>query len=142
MKIFVFLLAAMMMASCSDAQKLSEKDVPEAVKSAFNQKYPNAGKTAWEMENGNYEAEFEVSEVENSVVMDASGNMLELEVEINVDALPENVKTYVKEKYASQKIKEAAKITNANGTITYEAEIKGMDLLFDASGNFIKEEKE
>lgn len=142
MKLFVFLLAAMMMASCSNAQKMSEKDVPEAVKAAFNQKYPNVEKAGWEMENTNYEANFEVNEVENSAVIDASGNILETEVEIGVAALPENVKKYMAENYASQKIKEAAQITNANGTMTYEAEIKGMDLLFDANGNFIKESKD
>ena len=36
------------------------------------------------------------------------------------------------------KIKEAAKIVNADGTITYEAEVKKGDVMFDQNGNFLK----
>ena len=32
----------------------------------------------------------------------------------------------------------SAKITKADGSVVYEAEIKGKDLLFDAKGNLIK----
>ena len=48
---------------------------------------------------------------------------------------------YVKTNYKGQSVKEAAKITDGKATITYEAEIKGMDLLFDNNGKFIKEIK-
>ncbi len=39
-------------------------------------------------------------------------------------------------------MKEAAKITDAHGVVTYEAEVKGMDLLFDSAGKFLKEVKD
>jgi hypothetical protein len=38
-------------------------------------------------------------------------------------------------------VKEAAKITQADGAIMYEAEVNGKDLIFDASGKFVKQEK-
>jgi hypothetical protein len=44
---------------------------------------------------------------------------------------------YIKQNFPNEKIKEIAKITNANGMITYEAEIKGTDYIFDAQGNLI-----
>ena len=60
-------------------------------------------------------------------------------MEINVDALPSNVRDYVSKHHVGEKIKEAAKISDSKGTITYEAEIKGKDLIFDSNGNFVKE---
>jgi hypothetical protein len=61
--------------------------------------------------------------------------------EIELNQLPKGVLEYVKANYKGQKVKEAAKITDAKGTVTYEAEIKGMDILFDSNGKFIKEIK-
>jgi len=142
MKKLALVLAATMIASLSFAQTLKEKAVPAAVKTAFQQKYPNAKETKWEKENSNFEAEFEINETDYSVLIDASGNILETEIEIDNNALPSNVKDYVSKNYSGQKIKEAAKITDAKGIVTYEAEIKGEDLLFDSNGNFIKEEKD
>ena len=71
-------------------------------------------------------------------MIDVSGNILETEIEIKVDALPANAKAYISKNYAGQKIKEATKITDNKGVVTYEAEIKGKDLIFDSNGNFIK----
>ena len=129
-------------ATFANAQKMQDKDVPVIIKSAFQKQYPDAKEVKWEKENGNYEAEFELKETEHSALFDASGNIIESEVEISSDALPANVKEYVSKNYSGQKIKEAAKITDAKGTVTYEAEIKGKDLIFDSNGNFIKEVKE
>jgi len=142
MKKLALMMVAAMITSLTFAQKLQEKGVPAPVKTAFQKQYPNAKETKWEKENDNYEADFEIEETDYSVLMDASGNILETELEISIDALPANVKNYVSKNYSGKKIKEAAKITDAKGTVTYEAEIKGKDLLFDSNGNFIKEETE
>lgn len=133
---------AAMITSLTFAQKTQDKNVPAAVKSSFQKQYPDAKEVKWEKENGNYEAEFEQTETDYSVLLDASGNILETEIEISSDALPAKAKEYISKNYAGQKIKEAAKIIDAKGTVTYEAEIKGTDLLFDSNGVFIKEVKE
>jgi hypothetical protein len=44
-------------------------------------------------------------------------------------------------KYLSS-IENRPKITDAKGSITYEAELKGKDLIFDSKGKFIKETKD
>jgi hypothetical protein len=136
------MMVAAMITSLTFAQKMKEKDVLATVKSAFQKQYPDAKEVKWEKENGNYEVEFELKETEHSVLFDASGNIIETEIEISIDALPANAKDYVSKNYSGQKIKEAAKITDAKGTVTYEAEIKGKDLIFDSNGVFIKEVKE
>ena len=138
MKKLVLIIIAAMASSFSFSQKLQEQNVPALVKTAFQKKYPDAKKIKWEKERNNFEAEFEITENEYSVLLDASGNILETELEIKTDELPANVKDYLSKNYNEQKIKEAAKITDAKGIVTYEAEIKGQDLLFDSDGNFIK----
>lgn len=142
MKKTVILLSVMFTVLFANAQKISDKEVPAVVKSALQKNYPNAKELKWEKEKGNYEAEFEVNETDYSLLIDASGNILEIEIEIKVDALPAKVKDYITKNYVGQKIKEATKITSSKGVVTYEAELKGKDLIFDSNGNFIKEEPE
>lgn len=142
MKKLAMMIAVGMITSFSFAQKLQDKDVPTEVKTAFQKAYPNAKETKWDKEGDNYEASFDVNKVDNSVLFDAKGNMLESEIEIELSQLPPSITDYVKEHYSGQKIKEGAKITDSKGNVTYEAEIKGMDLLFDSNGKFIKEMKD
>ena len=75
-------------------------------------------------------------------MLDANGMIVEIEIELAVADLPAAAINYVSANYGSEKIREASKITSANGTITYEAEVSKKDLIFDASGKFIKTEAE
>jgi len=142
MKKLALMAVAAMITSLTFAQKMQEKDVPAPVKNAFQKQYPTASDVKWDKEGEKFEASFDLNKIDNSVLFDAQGNILETEVEIELNQLPKGVLEYVKANYKGQKVKEAAKITDAQGKVTYEAEIKGMDLLFDANGKFIKEVKE
>lgn len=117
-------------------------DVPAAVKTKFATLYPTITKAKWGKEGANYEAEFDVNEVETSVLFDAAGNVLETETEIKVTELPKSVTDYCAKTYAGKKIKEASKIVDNKGTVTYEAEVDGMDRIFDVNGNFLKSNKD
>ena len=66
-----------------------------------------------------------------SVLFNEDGTKDAVEVSIAIDELPEAAK-----KYATAKgvIKDAAKITKADKSIQYEAEVNGKDLLFDEQG--------
>lgn len=136
----MFITTGLMISLAACGQKLKESDIPAAVKDAFSKSYKDAKEVKWEKESANFEAEFEIGETDQSVVYDATGNLVEIEIEIKVDELPSAVKDYVSKNYRGVKIKEATKITDAKGTITYEAEIKDKDLIFDSNGKFIKEE--
>jgi len=142
MKKLALMAVAAMITSLTFAQKMQEKDVPAPVKNAFQKQYPTASDVKWDKEGEKFEASFDLNKIDNSVLFDAQGKILETEVEIELNQLPIGVLEYVKANYKGQKVKEAAKITDAKGNVTYEAEIKGMDLLFDANGKFIKEVKE
>lgn len=137
MKNYVFVLGFTMMSIVSFGQ-----NIPYPVKNAFKQKFPDVKKVNWDKEKSNYEASFEVNKIDNSILFDSNGNIIETEVEIQVNQLPKGVATHINSNYKGQKIKEAAKIIDAKGNETYEAEINGKDLVFDNKGTFIKEIKE
>jgi len=116
-------------------------NVPAKVRSALKQKYPEAKNVGWEKENGNYEANWGgKSGEDNSVQFTPSGNFIEIVKAIPVSQLPANTIAYVKEHY-KVKITEAGKVTDAKGNTSYEAEVKGKDVIFDKDGNFVKAEK-
>ena len=133
------------------AQKVKEADVPAAVKEAFAKKYPGL-KAEWEKEGENYEAEYDgkmlvsnsgsekptKKEMEGSVLIGPDGSILETEEEINVKALPAGVTDHITTNMKGSKIKEAYKITDAKGAVTYETEIGKDEYLFDSKGTFIK----
>ncbi len=138
-------LAAIMFAvnTASFAQENEANEhinVPQVVKTALHKKYPQATKVGWEKENGNYEANWGGKDGEaNSVQFTPSGTFIEIVKEIPVSQLPSNVISYVKNHYKAT-VKEAGKVTDAKGKTSYEAEVHGKDIIFDANGNFIKSE--
>jgi hypothetical protein len=121
---------------------MKEPDVPAVVVSAFHKMYPAVEDYDWHNEDGNYEAEYEINKTEAAVTFDANGNVTEKEKEIPVNNLPSACADYVAKNYSGAAIKEASEIIDAKGVKTYEAEIKGKDVVFDANGNFLKEEKD
>ena len=133
-------------AGCSSAQKTEKegKDskIPATVLDAFKKQFPTITDVDWEQEGPNYEAEFENGEVETSVVINASGVILETETEMEPSALPKAILDYLDTNYKGQKVKEAAKIVLTDGTVNYEAEVNKQDLIFDSNGSFIKVIKE
>jgi len=117
----------------SQAQKLSASKIPTAVKATFSKLHAGVSKVTWSKEDANFEAEFSLNGKETSEVYTVSGTFVESEVEIKVAELPAAVKMKLKD----LKVAEAAKITRANGSVIFEAEVKGKDLLFDANGNSV-----
>jgi len=123
------------------AQKVKTSAVPAAAKGALAKKYPAATKVTWEKEEGNFEANWGGKEGEDmSVQFTPAGVFVEQVEAMPVSALPAGVATYVKAHYKGAKITEAGKVTDAKGVITYEAEVKGKDVIFDAKGSFVKAE--
>lgn len=141
------LLATMLLSSLfmvgAFAQDLKQADVPANVKSALQKKYPETtkAKVSWENEKGNFEANWGgKSGEDNSAMFTPSGNFLEIVKAISASKLPASVLTYVKVHEHGAKIKEAAFVTDSKGIVTYEAEIKGKELIFDKQGKFLKAE--
>jgi Putative beta-lactamase-inhibitor-like, PepSY-like len=140
-KLSTITVAMVLAAFFVNAQKMDASKVPAAVKAGFSKQYP--GVTAkWEKEIGKYEANFKQNGNTMSALFEANGTMIESEMDIAVSALPAAVLAYVKVHYKGKSIKEGAKITKADGTVNYEAEVNGKDVIFDAGGKFLKEAKD
>lgn len=142
-RFLVITIASMTMLSCFSQEKTASKNVkaPAADEAAFKKAYPAATKTKWEKEGQDYEVNFVDGKKEMSALYNSSGTCLQTEMEIATSELPADVSAYVKQHYKGS-IKEAAKITKANGEINYEAEVNKTDVIFDKDGKFIKEEKD
>lgn len=141
MKRITVVLGMLCFSYVGNAQRISADKVPAAVKKTFNEKATKATNVKWEIEHGNYEANFKSGKTEKSMLFDKNGTMLESEVAISKNELPASAISYVQSHYKSH-IKDAAKITKANGDVNFEAEVNKMDVLFTADGKFIKESKD
>jgi hypothetical protein len=129
---------------CIQAQVKSKKvEVPAAVNSAFNAKYPKAEKVNWSLEKqGEYEAEFVLNGIESSANFDSKGQFIEFETEIKESELPQAIKATLAKDFAGYKIGDVAKSTNAKGIANFEMEAsKNKDkyeISFDSNGKLLK----
>ncbi len=143
MRAIIMVVCIGLVACQSDAQKVSEKDVPEMVKGALTKSF-GVTKAKWDKEDNNYEANFKNNGKETSVVFDEAGAILEIEVEIKKSELPAVIMEVIKKEYADYKIEEVAKM-EASGVTTYEVEVEkgeeAFDLIFDSTGKLLKKEK-
>jgi Putative beta-lactamase-inhibitor-like, PepSY-like len=142
MKIVITISAFVCAGLLCNAQSTKKVAVPEIVQQAFKKLYPAAKDVEWEKDGDNYEAEYEMAKEEISVVFDSKGTLLETEKEIEVKSLPQAATNYVQSNLPGKKIKEASKITMANGTVFFEAEVDGKDYIFDEQGNFVRIDSE
>ena len=121
---------------------IQDRDVPNTVITSFNSAYPNVSGVKWRMDGGNYKAMYKTSDnKEMIIVYDNSGNLIKTKAEIETSQLPSKAMEYVSANYNNENVKEAYRVTEANGTITYKAEVRQMHLIFDTNGNFIRSEK-
>lgn len=142
MKKLTFLFAIAVSTTLANAQKIQEKEVPAKVKTNFQKQFPNAKSVKWEKEKENFEVGFEQNKTKHSVLINSSGGILETEIDIKSNELSPTIKGYIAKNHSGKKIKEAAKITDSKGIVTYEAEVDGHDLIFSDKGSFIKSEKD
>lgn len=142
MKNTVIIFALALGVNYANAQTVKEAEVPEAVKKTQSQNFPKIKVEKWEKEGANFESEFHVNKIETSAIFEANGTLVATETEMKPSELPKEITDYVTKNMAGKKIKEAAKIIDAGGTISYEAEIENVDYIFDPNGTLLKKEVE
>jgi hypothetical protein len=132
------LLIAFTMQSCTEKEK-----VPEKVLSAFSQKFPEAKKVAWEMEDEiEWEAEFKMEDIEYSANFNMNGDWIETEYEIKESAIPSNIRSILDQNFTDYEI-EKAEIAETTLGKSYEFEIEvgeeEFDVVIDSNGKLIVE---
>lgn len=121
-----------------NAQKLNMASVPTNVQEAFAKKHQGL-KVKWEMEKALYEANFKQDGIAISELYRSDGTMTESETAIKTSELPFLVRDYLRSHYNGSAIKDAARIMKADGTVNFEAGVRHVDVVFDATGKFVKE---
>jgi uncharacterized membrane protein YkoI len=125
-------------------KKITAKDVPAAVITAFKNSYPNATIRGYarEKEEGKvfYEIESREGVMSRDVLYHADGTVAEIEESMAATDLPADAQQAIKQKYPKAVIRLAEK-TTAGDKITYEVSLrqgkKRMSMEFDASGKVI-----
>jgi len=141
MKRLVLLLIVLFLSVTSSySQKLSEKDIPSAVKESFYTMFPYAEKIRWGKEDDTtYEADFKMKSVKMSANFSEDGKWLETETPIDITSLPQAVTDAIARDYQSSKILYVNKIERPDRPLLYEAEIKvntkKREVMYDVLGN-------
>lgn len=125
--------------SCQNPKK---REAPKKIKEAFFKTHPNATITKWNDEPPMWEAKYKDGDEEGAVSLDPEGKVTETELVIKENQLPnpEMIQRYIKENYPSEDPNHFEKVAKLDGTITYEIQITGMELVFDHNGKFLTEE--
>lgn len=125
----------------------NDREVPNAVKKTFNEKYPNATHIDWEQEDdAEWEAEFKLEKTEYSAKFTTEGKWIETESEIKVKLLPQTVLSAIAEKFPNYEIEEAELINSPIFKNAYEIEVEAneieYEIIVDADGKIISEKEE
>jgi hypothetical protein len=116
---------------------------PEAVKSAFEQKFTGASGIKWTKENKKeWEAEFTLNGIKESANFLNDGTWRETESEISYDQFPAAVSSTIASKYPGWKVMHSYKIITSDGVTKYEAELKSKkkkkEMIIGEDGNITK----
>jgi hypothetical protein len=125
------------------SQKITEKDLPAAVKNAFTTKFPGATDIKWEKENKKeLEANFKTNKADVSANFDLDGNWVETETTIPASELPAAVANTVNTKYPGAVYGRTEKIEKPGGKILYEVNVtvngKKKELELNPDGSIAK----
>jgi uncharacterized membrane protein YkoI len=123
----------------------NDVDVPSAVATAFEQKYPNADKVKWEMDSSDYKVKFRIDDKKYSAKYNNAGNLLETETRLDIASLPKPVSQSISSKFPGYTIKKIDQSDKA-GKVVYEVEIEKdtatWDVHLSGTGEVLKKSQE
>jgi hypothetical protein len=138
MKCFICLLSFIL--AISACQKKNDV-VPENVLDNFNKAYLNAENITWEKENGYFEAEFVIDDVEMAVVFDENALIIMTEETIDQEVLPDTIKSVIAADFANHSILEVNRIFK-DSLCFYEVELQSeeieKEIVFSEAGMIVQ----
>jgi hypothetical protein len=141
MKKITLLGMLLFFAGSIQAQRLEIREVPEAVMIAFRKANPGVGNPQWRKEKGCYQAKCMVNKTPRTFTYTKSGTPVVKDAKAAMEALPTGIKEYLDKNHRGAVVDKVLKIINANGTVNYDVEVNGQDLIFDANGKYLKTQK-
>src|SRR5262249_40955485 len=110
-------------------KKIRRSDLPAAVEKTVQEQSQGATIRGFskEVEKGQtyYEAEMTVNGHSKDVLIDASGQVVEVEEEVSMEGLPAEVKAGLQAKAGEGKIGKVESITKKGKLVAYEAHLRG-----------------
>jgi hypothetical protein len=140
MKNFILLFALASFAAPLWAQKLAATDVPQAVIAAFKKSNPTVSNPEWDKDKSNFRARYIVDKKPRSITYSSSGTLIVHDSKVAIATLPPGVKVYLDKNFPghADDVNKVLKMTKKDGTVTYDVEIDGNDLIFDSKGTYIR----
>jgi hypothetical protein len=145
-KVFLIAVLGAFFAFAANAQAptdIKDKDVPQAIKTAFDNQFDNTTMVNWKMKDGNYKASFLMNLKKHFAEFNNAGELVSKGEKIDKDELPTSVADAVKTGYAGKEIDEVFKVEKG-GQTQYMVKLDGepkKKIVYDAQGNLVKEKK-
>ena len=138
--LLVFVIAAMFsMSACGQ-----KENVPEKVKTAFAQKFPDAKKIKWDKENAKeWEAEFKMNGNAYSANYSTDGTWKETEYKIKKSEVPANVQAALNSNFAGYKTEKVEVSETAEGKVfefSIENDENDVEVVISDKGVVLKKE--
>jgi hypothetical protein len=103
---------------------LCVSSVPDAVKSAFAQKFPVRKDVSWSKgDSSRFVADFSIHGADTQAYFTADGKWLETKTEVDLSQLPRKVIETIHKDYPQCSIVQIEKIENSQNDIVYETDI-------------------
>lgn len=144
-------IAFSLAATADEDKELSPKDVPQAVRDAFQKAHPGVSGVEYSTETlegqAAYEVEYKDRGQEIEAIYSGDGVLLATEEEIKTSELPPVVVNAIKKEHPHATLKEAEKILRPDGALRgYEVEIaegrKHLELELDPNGTILTTQQE
>jgi len=140
-KLISLIVMILFLSSFSFAQKVTPDKIPANVKQAFMKEFPKAMETGWRLDNGTYQALFNLNGVKHAAKFDKNGQWIDKEERINVADLPKEVTASIAKNFAGYKPYEAEKVDTPNKGMLYnvglEKEKAFLEVHLSASGEVL-----
>ena len=130
--------------SCQEKSKKNDKsEVPEAVRTAFQKKYPGEDDPDWKQDDhGYWESHFKIDGEKYRADYNADGSWVETENDIKTDNLPAKIKKVIEARYSEYEITEVEHVTSAKYGEFYDVEFKqkgkNKDVMFRKDGTEVE----
>lgn len=128
-----------------NAQRINDANVPEKVKKAFKNYYPEVQNLTWQKTKQGFAAVFVLENISAKLILDTDGKLLETTTTVSQSDLPQSIQEYVNSNYKEYKFGSLEKVVNNEGAVEYNISIikkrvKKM-LIFTNDGHLLNKEK-
>lgn len=141
-----FVILAAPAAAEQDERKIRMKDLPAAVRDAFEKQFPQARVSGVSEEKADegivYEIECRWQGRKHDVTFKPDGSLVSVEETIPVEEVPAPVMAALKTQFPSARIRKAEKVTDS-GVVAYEFELRKAakkEVKFSADGRLLEAE--